>query len=115
MMVCLPTSLSQEVGAAPGSSRRGTGSRGNRGGRLPERQARDGGALQQGFAGATVKPWRGSRGRAPPRPRRAHRPMGGDHATPVTRQRRAPGGGPVYSAAEAHVERLVPGRERVIS
>ena len=45
MMVCVPTSLSQEVGAAPGASRRGTGSRGNRGGRLPERQARDGDAL----------------------------------------------------------------------
>ena len=58
MMVCVPTSLSQQVGAAPGASRRGTGSRGNRGGRLPERQARDGDALQQGFAGATVKPWR---------------------------------------------------------
>src|SRR6202040_2970401 len=28
--------------SAPGSSRRGAGSRGNRGGRLPERQARDG-------------------------------------------------------------------------
>jgi hypothetical protein len=33
-------------------------SRGNWGGRLPERQARDGDALQHGFAGATVKPWR---------------------------------------------------------
>jgi hypothetical protein len=42
MMICVPTSLSQEVGAAPGASRRSTGSRGNRGGRLPERQARDG-------------------------------------------------------------------------
>jgi len=62
-------------------ARRGTGSRGNRGGRLPERQARDGDALQHGFSGATVKLWRWSRGRAPPRPRRAHRPMGGDHAT----------------------------------
>src|ERR1700732_3955640 len=84
MMVCVPTSLSQAVGAAPGASRRGTGSRGNRGGRvsqragaaapaasrrgtgsrgnrggrLPERQARDGDDLQQGFASATVKPWR---------------------------------------------------------
>jgi hypothetical protein len=38
----------------------------------------------------TVKPWRRSRGRAPPRPRPAHRPMGGDHATPLTRQRRTP-------------------------
>ena len=57
-MVCVPTSLSQAVGAAPGASRRGTGSRVNRGGRLPERQARDGDALQHGFAGATVKPWR---------------------------------------------------------
>jgi hypothetical protein len=56
MMVCVPTSLSQELGAAPGASRRGAGSRGNRGGRLPERQARDGDALQHGFAGATVKP-----------------------------------------------------------
>jgi hypothetical protein len=57
-MVCVPTSLSQAVGAAPGASRRGTGSRGNRGGRLPERQARDADTLQHGFAGATVKPWR---------------------------------------------------------
>jgi hypothetical protein len=42
-------------------SRPGTASRGYRGGRLPERPARDGDALQHGFGGATVELQRSGR------------------------------------------------------
>jgi hypothetical protein len=42
----------------PGASRRGTGSRGNRGGGFQSVRRATEDALQHGFAGATVKPWR---------------------------------------------------------
>ena len=53
MIICMPTSLLQEVGAALGAQ---AGEARLRRGRLPERQARDADAPQQAFGGATRNP-----------------------------------------------------------